>query len=46
MIQLAYEALRRNTRYGHEETLELLLSSEEFSGEEAQAIIASLVEAE
>lgn len=42
VIQLAYKALRRNRSCGHDRAVELLLGSEEFSGEEAQAIIASL----
>lgn len=42
VIQLAYNALRLNRNCNHEEAVELLLSSEEFAGEESQAIIASL----
>jgi hypothetical protein len=44
LIQSAYSALRRNHGVSHREAVELLLGAEEFSGKEAQAIIAALEE--
>ncbi|MDE2822624.1 MAG: ATP-binding protein [Chloroflexota bacterium] len=43
LIEIAYQALRRNRNASHEEAVELLLRCEEFSGEETRAIIATLV---
>ena len=43
VIELAYDALRRNRMVSHEEAIQLLLRCEEFAGEEARAIIATLV---
>jgi hypothetical protein len=44
VIALAYRALRRNRGCSHEEAIDRLLAAEEFAGEEAQAIIATLHE--
>ncbi|MXW79845.1 MAG: ATP-binding protein [Gemmatimonadetes bacterium] len=43
VIEIAYQALRRNRSASHKEALELLLRCEEFAGEETRAIIATLV---
>lgn len=42
LIQLAYRAIRRVRGTSHQETIDILLSSEEFAGGEAQAVIGSL----
>ena len=43
LIKIGYRALRRNRKASHEEAVQLLLRCEEFAGEEASAIIATLV---
>jgi hypothetical protein len=42
MIEVSYRALRRNRQLAHEQAVSALLCCDEFSGEEARAIIASL----
>jgi hypothetical protein len=42
VIQIAYRAIQRNRGLDHDETVEQLLSLEEFSGPDAQAIIGML----
>ena len=46
IVDLAYTALRRNRGCSHLEAIERLFAAEEFSGEEARAIIAALQDRE
>ena len=42
IIEIAYDAIKRNRRLSHTETIALMLGCEEFCDEESQAIIATL----
>lgn len=42
LIEIAYDAIRRNQELTHDDAVQLLLTCEEFADEEARAAIASL----